>query len=1395
LPAAIEPAQQLHPTQPVRWATVIYGLRGKITTEYFSDGWQILREVDLGTNEQTDYNYRFDGFEIAERHPAGDRVCRTEDLGRPLRVTRLPAPGYQGSQALVVKAFTYNTDRFITDETDDADGTPSTTHYERDPSTERIIRIDRSVGNGVTESTKYDYDPSSQNPNPIQVTAPGGSITQYQNYDPAGAAPRLTLVGADGQTPLATYAEFDSFGRVVEKGRLNGSTKDAGTRFLYADTGRVKLEGRRRDQNSSWADTTYALATGGIQPLTTAVRGEDPGSTGLLSGMPLFFRVTTSDTNGHVVTMMEQPRDGSESPRYTCFHYSPDGLLLEKILPEGNSVVNVYDSQNRLVATQQGTRSAPPTDAWAQACVGNTTNWAGDLTTLTTTDFAHGFLSATTNEGVRTTVTTDGFGRTIQEVDPIGRLHERGYDSRGRVIWEALLYLGPGSTFPAYAKPALSAPNIKSLTEYAYDDLGRQTLARRWHLEDQTPLDKTTQYLDQQRTVIVTDAGLQTITVRDGAGRTSSVTLPDSSGITYQYPNPRTIQEYHRTNNPTKPTQVRITTLDGAGVARFVTDDANTLLSERDRDVFGHVTRAVDLAGSAVTDYGYDAYGRLKTERKTFSTSRVQTAFYQWDRNDRRIAVTDADNNTTRSTLDGLDRLVISTDSLQRQTTFTYWPGTHRVRTQTMPSGAIFTRGYDDVGRPKIETTAPGAGLDVGTRETDWKYDPRGPISDITYGGPAQGTLAHHVAFSYDSLGRRVREANSLMPFEVQHAYDINGAWKTTSLVADGLALTSMQHNYDSLRRLSGVSVQGKSIGLYNYGNSGPGGPLSANYANGAQALFTYDGRGRQVDLDVSLASGSAGSGGPIVSLHTAIGNDGIVRARSLSIGGQASISNLFQVDNFGRVVAENLNLTGIPELSGSVSNADVAPWIQQGTTWRQYGLDGVANWMNRTTAFGTDSTQPNALNAYAQFGGGSVGYDTADNATTVATNGGQETYSFDVYKRPLTAARTFRDQPSSATFAYDGLGRRIFEQDSSGSATYLIWDGDELIARGPVGADPSQYTLEVAGGRLGEHLASVDGLGAGAMRIYHSGPDGSTIALSDSKGALIEAYTYSAFGELTSWGPNGLQTQGPTTTDRFFWQGQLFDGWTSTYWLRTREYRPAWGRFLSTDTIGLEGGLNLYAFAMGAPLHMTDQFGTSANRLVEAYYYLKEGGSTLDQALDAILAAAGEEGSEPSPPTNVGLPKELNSDVKIDPLELLIAAHGEPQSVSEFEAQGLTALAKPGEQFNTPGQAASDAIRFIWKTKKDWREKEYGGWLYKTEDGKFVATDPKRGTEERTQNDPRPEDDAGRYHTHPQGGGEHFSQKDRSNALNGDDSYLGTPSQRIFRFPDEVHQIWPVSP
>ncbi len=140
-------------------------------------------------------------------------------------------------------------------------------------------------------------------------------------------------------------------------------------------------------------------------------------------------------------------------------------------------------------------------------------------------------------------------------------------------------------------------------------------------------------------------------------------------------------------------------------------------------------------------------------------------------------------------------------------------------------------------------------------------------------------------------------------------------------------------------------------------------------------------------------------------------------------------------------------------------------------------------------------------------------------------------------------------------TFVYDGENVVLDFHQPAGSS----WELDHRYLYGP---QPDQLLAQENNTALLAH----------AERVYWTFTDnlGTVRDLVDNTGALVEPYTYSAFGQLRT---------GDTSLPRYLYTGREFDADTGLQYNRARWYDSGSGCWLSEDPIGfarsIESSLN----------------------------------------------------------------------------------------------------------------------------------------------------------------------------------------------------------------------------
>ena len=224
--------------------------------------------------------------------------------------------------------------------------------------------------------------------------------------------------------------------------------------------------------------------------------------------------------------------------------------------------------------------------------------------------------------------------------------------------------------------------------------------------------------------------------------------------------------------------------------------------------------------------------------------------------------------------------------------------------------------------------------------------------------------------------------------------------------------------------------------------------------------------------------------------------------------------------------------------------------------------------------------------------------YDQANRLDSILEDGNK--YSFKYNPRFQRYRKEFG--PSSSDFVYSMDGQLLTEyQSSDWECDYVYLYGVPIVR---LWAENRTDTLPqepewLIGGLLG------DSLGGGGLELilppgggttttfynisyYHTDHLGTPLAMTSQNRNLRWEAKYYPFGDLNTEvvsKPNNLRFPGQYHDREGEPDRELYYSWF-------RYYQPQLGRFITSDPIGLSGGINLYSYAGQNPVNYTDPMG-----------------------------------------------------------------------------------------------------------------------------------------------------------------------------------------------------------
>jgi RHS repeat-associated protein len=660
----------------------------------------------------------------------------------------------------------------------------------------------------------------------------------------------------------------------------------------------------------------------------------------------------------------------------------------------------------------------------------------------------------------------------------------------------------------------------------------------------------TLTYDARQRLKTRTVAGEATSFDYWSTGLLKKVTQPDGSYLSYSY------DAAHRLTGIADAEGNRIAyTLDNMGnrTKEEMFDPSNALASTRSRvfNTLNQLNKELGAAGTAAvtTTFSYDTNGNMTSIAAPLSRNTSQA----YDELSRMKQVTDPASGVTSYGYDALDQLISVTDPRGKITSYTY-NALGDVTQQVSPDTGTTSSTYDSGGNLQTRTDARGK---TGT-------------------------------YTYDALNRVTALSYPDQTITLTHDQGTNGAGRLTS-VTDGSGSTAW--TYDAQGRvltrqqvMSGVS---KSIS-YSYNTSGQlqswtlpsGNTISVGYADGKATSLTLNGSTTILSNALYRPFGS--------TLGWTWGNS------TLAVREYDTDGKVTDVDSAGLKTYsydDAFRITGIVDGSNSALS-------------QAYGYDNLDRLTSATgTALNQAWTYDANGNRLSQGGAASSTYVVSSTSNRLSSVSGAVTraYSYDL------AGNTVAD--GAATFTYDDSGRMVSATKGGVTAAYKHNALGQRV-RKTIGSVNTYFAYDEAGRLVGEY-----GNGGALIQETVWFDDAPVVTLRPNTGGGVDAF-YIHSDQLNTprrisrpsdnvivwrWDsePFGAtpSNSDPDGDGNLFdyplrFPGQYADTDTGLNYNYFRDYDPVTGRYVESDPIGLEGGIDTYTYVLGNPINSYDPDG-----------------------------------------------------------------------------------------------------------------------------------------------------------------------------------------------------------
>lgn len=568
----------------------------------------------------------------------------------------------------------------------------------------------------------------------------------------------------------------------------------------------------------------------------------------------------------------------------------------------------------------------------------------------------------------------------------------------------------------------------------------------------------------------------------------------------------------------------------------------------------------------------FDTYNHLTSQS---SVNEIVNSIYNIDGN--LLEQTNGNGVKTRYTYDKLKRLTAianDTDGTDQSTAnsqnlINY--DVHNNQTQlTDANGNITSYEFDDFGNLLSENspdkgtstfTYDAAGnritaVDAKQQTLNYQYDAYNRLLLIDAAGASDD-----ISYFYDLCSNGIGKLCKIITGNTEVSYTYNDFGEIASQSQTiGTTTTTVSFSYDLQGRIKQTTYPSGSVVSYTYDIAGniqavdltqngstqsivsdatytfSGLLINLNFANGIALSNTYDLAGRVTSL----------TNGPLNLKHSF---DGAANMLSQS-------ENLYDYDALNRLEFANTSI-GQQEFSYDKNSNRIS--TTENTIQTQYGIAIGSNILSSINTLTVNhDANGNRLNRHGQ----SLQY-TPYNQLSQVTNVAQYKYN----GLGQRVQKTLIQSNTTTSFTYDLVGQLLVEMDGSGNIT------DEHIYLGDMPIAVLKHQTENS-----------------ELFYVHTDHLNTPRAITNSDKTEIWQWQSDPFGNGLA--NSDVNLNGITFIYNKRFPGQYYDGESGLHYNYYRDYDPTTGRYIQSDPIGLNGGMNTYGYVGGNPMMYTDPLG-----------------------------------------------------------------------------------------------------------------------------------------------------------------------------------------------------------